>query len=171
MIDAVSTTSLADPRRSRRAIKKSCNVDGMVKSRIDLSQDVTFAVFLKIAGFQNRPRDLLDKQRDALRLGGDLFDNRLRQRLAACGLVNEVDHLASLQVVQLQHRSVAKIQPGRRELRPIGHNDHYRQIRHSANDPIHQLERGWIDPVRVLEKQPALDPGAKAGPVALPAPP
>ena len=38
------------------------------------------------------------------------------------------------------------------ELRPIGHDDHHRQICRPADDPLHELERGRIDPVRILEQ-------------------
>src|SRR6478735_6019716 len=46
---------------------------------------------------------------------------------------------------------MTEIQPRWCELWPVGHNNHHREIGHPANDPIHQLERGWIDPVRILE--------------------
>ena len=62
---------------------------------------------LKRAGRDDRPRDLLDEQGDALRLGDDLFDDRIGQRYPGGCLVDQFVGLPSTKLVEREQRGMA----------------------------------------------------------------
>ena len=104
------------------------------------------------AAFDNGLGQLLEEQWHAVGAGEDLPEDLGRQRLAAGGALDQRHAVAAAEAGERQHRDVGVGGPGRGELRPRGDEEQQWQRRCPRHGQGQQLERGRVDPVRVLEQ-------------------
>ena len=121
---------------------------------------------LERAGCENRPGDLLDEQRNTLRLGDDLLDDRFGERHTSGCLLDQLVDLPSAKLVERQQRDMSQLEPGRNELGPEVCDHHRPETRDPAQDPPQQLDRSRICPVSILEDDQQRTALSKGGPTA-----
>ena len=100
---------------------------------------------------QDRLGQLLDEQRHAVGPGDDLLDHLERQRLAAGDALDHGGRLTMAQPAERERADVRIAAPGRREVGPKDHHQQDRQALDPIDDLLEQLDRGGVDPMRVLE--------------------
>ena len=125
MIDAASATSLAGPSRSSRATRLSCSVAGMTKDAPASVETILSVALLERAGRENRPRDLLDEQRNPCALA--TICSTTDSGSVTPAAVLSISSLTCRRPSWLSVSSVtcAQPEPGRSELRPEI-RDHHR---------------------------------------------
>ena len=77
-------------------------------------------------------------------------------------LIHRRDHLAHLigaERAELDRDDLAAIGPGRRELAPEGEHAQGGNAPQTGDDPIQQLDRRWIGPVKILDREQHRAPG------------
>jgi len=101
--------------------------------------------------FQHRLGQLLDEQRHAIGARKNLVRHLLRQALAARHLFDQCRAVTSAHACERDRRHVRVTGPGRREFWPGGHEQQRPKSRHLLHRSGEQLQRGWVDPVDILE--------------------
>jgi len=84
---------------------------------------------------------------------GDLVGDLLRQDLAAGEVRDHLGAEPARQAIETDQRNLRTADPGWREFRPEGDDGQERKARHPLDDPVEQLARGGIGPMRVLDHQ------------------
>jgi hypothetical protein len=92
----------------------------------------------------------LDEQRHAVGPIGDLVGDLLGQDLAMGDVRDHLGALVGWQSAEAEHCHVGTADPRRYEFRAVGHYRQKRQARRPLDDQVEKLERGGIDPMRVL---------------------
>ncbi len=114
-------------------------------------QLVAVAGLAQQPALEQRPGQLLDEQRHAVRVREDLFEDGVRHLLAFGNAADEGDAVAPAKAAQGQHRHVRLANPCRVELRPERDDQQHRQVGNACHHSIEQILRCRIDPMDVLE--------------------
>ena len=118
-----------------------------------------------LTALEKEARHLLDEQGHSAGPFADAIDDILRQSVARGDLP---DHAPDLFPVERGERDDAVMRPhspGRSELGSRGRNDKQRRLSATFGERVHEIERGRIGPVQVLERQDnRLGPCARENP-------
>ena len=134
---AIWATSRAPPRRSSRAISESLSVAG---------------TGVVLAGrFHHALGQLLDEQRNAVSLGDDRGDRVRRQAVRRRDTGDQLRAFLAAEPAERQQRRMRPRQPRRHEIGPRRHHRQQPRLSDAVDQPRHHLERGGVDPVRVLQ--------------------
>ena len=103
------------------------------------------------AALQEEARHLLDEQRHAAGALIDALDDIPRQRVAGRDFA---DHPCDLRAIERRERDHAMVRahaPRRAEFRPHRRNQKQRRLGAALGQGLHEIERGRVGPVQVLE--------------------
>ena len=117
------------------------------------------------AALQEEARDLFDKQGHAPAALAHPFNDLLGQRISRGELADHARDLRAIERRQRDHAMMRLHAPGRAKLRPCGRNDQERRLRATLRQHAHEIERGRIGPVQILEgEHDRLRPRARQNP-------
>jgi hypothetical protein len=102
---------------------------------------------------ENRLGQLLDEQRNAVRLHDDLLQDVVRQRLAASHALDHRDRLRSRESVEGKRRHIAPLHPGCLELRPERDDRQHALVLQTLERPAHQIQCRGIYPMGVFQQE------------------
>ncbi len=102
---------------------------------------------------EHGPGQFLGEQRHPVGAREDLLDDRPRQRLVAGDLADQRLAVLVIEPLELNGRDMRVVRPWRAELRPCRDQGERAPLRDALDQGGKQLERGWIDPVHVLERE------------------
>jgi len=114
-------------------------------------EHVAISFFAQQTALQDALGQFLDKQWYAIGAVGDLVDDLIRQRFAAGNLLDQDGPVMPVQAIERQHRHLWLAGPGWLKLGAERHDQQHWQAADSLDGEVEQLERGRVDPVRVLE--------------------
>jgi hypothetical protein len=113
-----------------------------------------YAVLLaEEARLKNGLGQLLDEQRHPIGLGDDLLQDLRRQRLAAGDAIHHRQRLPTPEAVELKRGDMRAADPRRDEFRAEGDHQQRAQAGQPIDEPAEHVERGRVDPVRILEQR------------------
>ena len=106
-----------------------------------------------LAALEQEARDLLDEQRHPAGALAHALDHFSAQRMASSELADHVRDVGAIEGAERDHAVVRAQAPGRAEFRPRCREDEHRRLRAALGEGLHQVERGRVGPVQVLERE------------------
>ena len=107
----------------------------------------------RLAALEQKPRDLLDEQRHPAGALAHALDHLLAQRMASGELADHLRDVGAIEGAERDDAVMGAQAPGRAEFRPRGRDDEERRLRAALGKSVHQIERGRVGPVQVLERE------------------
>ena len=114
-------------------------------------QDVLFAFLAHQSRAENRLGQLLDEERNAVRLHDDLFQDVVRKRLAMSHALDHRDRLRPGETVEGECRHIAPLHPGCLELRPERDDRQHPLVLQALERSVHQIQCRRINPMGVFQ--------------------
>ena len=149
----ICAISRAGPSRSSRAASDCWRVGGIVGAPPSTLR------------LQEEARHLFDEQRHAAAALAHPFNHLLRQRMTRGQLADHARDLSAIERSQRDDAVMRAYGPGRAKLRACGRNDQERRLTAALGQRAHEIERGRIGPVQILEGQHGrLRPSARENP-------
>ena len=106
-----------------------------------------------LAALEQKARDFLDEQRHPAGALAHALDHLSAQRMASGELADHKRDVGAIEGAKRDHAVVRAQAPGRAEFGPRGREDEQRRLRAALGEGLHQIERGRIGPVQILERE------------------
>ena len=106
-----------------------------------------------LAALEQKPRDFLDEQRHPAGALAHALDHLLAQRMASGEFADHKRDVGAIEGAERDDAVVGAQAPGRAEFGPRGRENEQRRLRAALGESLHQIERGRVGPVQVLERE------------------